>query len=378
MAVMEKKDKVLQQIQASKTADSRAVQDAVSLGEPRPMCYGLVLPKHNDASMPLSSAAANDEWFSWAMPRSDCDSFYPSAEGTEACGQEWGRFASGQSAEACGLESTRGPSALGAGGTEACEQLGSRSSGPCGERPQVKQQESSRLTVLEAENLVLREITRASTMRANELETENLDLRNRLANLMQALDGTLAKTSSCAPATSAAPAADRIPDAAAATVFPRRKPGHTKREPCSAVAPVAVSLEVLESLASYSLPLAASKLGISATAMKKACRKLGISRWPYLPARAGRTFEAQMAQVQVIASVQEEHKNVEEQTAEDLKVPGPPPMPLSRSGSLDFVQSANKGVEQLGSCTDQRNLKHSSSPSPLPLDNMVWGGYKQE
>ena len=375
---MEKKDKVLQQIQASKTADSRAVQDAVSLGEPRPMCYGLVLPKHNDASMPLSSAAANDEWFSWAMPRSDCDSFYPSAEGTEACGQEWGRFASGQSAEACGLESTRGPSALGAGGTEACEQLGSRSSGPCGERPQVKQQESSRLTVLEAENLVLREITRASTMRANELETENLDLRNRLANLMQALDGTLAKTSSCAPATSAAPAADRIPDAAAATVFPRRKPGHTKREPCSAVAPVAVSLEVLESLASYSLPLAASKLGISATAMKKACRKLGISRWPYLPARAGRTFEAQMAQVQVIASVQEEHKNVEEQTAEDLKVLGPPPMPLSRSGSLDFVQSANKGVEQLGSCTDQRNLKHSSSPSPLPLDNMVWGGYKQE
>ena len=39
------------------------------------MCYGLVLPKHNDASVPLSSAAANDEWFSWAMPRSDCDSF---------------------------------------------------------------------------------------------------------------------------------------------------------------------------------------------------------------------------------------------------------------------------------------------------------------
>jgi hypothetical protein len=39
MAVMEKKDKVLQQIQASKTADSRAVQDAVSLSEPRPMCY---------------------------------------------------------------------------------------------------------------------------------------------------------------------------------------------------------------------------------------------------------------------------------------------------------------------------------------------------
>ena len=344
------------------------------------MCYGLVLPKHNDASVPLSSAAANDEWFSWAMPRSDCDSFYPSAEGTEACGQEWGRFASGQSAEACGLESTRGPSALGAGGTEACEQLGSRSSGPCGERPQVKQQESSHLTVLEAENLVLREITRASTMRANELETENLDLRNRLANLMQALDGTLAKTSSCAPATSAAPAADRIPDAAAATVFPRRKPGHTKREPCSAVAPVAVSLEVLESLASYSLPLAASKLGISATAMKKACRKLGISRWPYLPARTGRTL---VAQVGVVARAPAEQQHVEQQGAEDVKVPGLPPMlgmsssmpfsswesstsfqslPLrphfprhrlgSRFGSSDFVQSAN-------------NFRYSMPPSPL-------------
>ena len=340
------------------------------------MCYGLVLPKHNDASVPLSSAAANDEWFSWAMPRSDCDSFYPSAEGTEACGQEWGRFASGQSAEACGLESTRGPSALGAGGTEACEQWGSRSSGPCGERPQVKQQESSHLTVLEAENLVLREITRASTMRANELETENLDLRNRLANLMQALDGTLAKTSSCAPATSAAPAADRIPDAAAATVFPRRKPGHTKREPCSAVAPVAVSLEVLESLASYSLPLAASKLGISATAMKKACRKLGISRWPYLPARTGRTFEAQVAQVEVIARAPAERQLVKQHSAEDVKVPGPPPMPLSRFDSLDFVQSANKSLQQQGA--DTRNFRYSLSPSPLPMSDMVWGGYKQE
>ena len=339
------------------------------------MCYGTSLPTRNDASLSLSSAAACDEWYAWALPSPSRGPSGLSAEGTEACGQEWGRRTTVLSAEVCGLDSTRGPSGLGAEGTESCGQWGRRTSGLCGERPQVKQ-ESSRLTVLEAENRELREISRAESMRANELETENRELRNRIANLMRALEGTLAKPYSCAPATSTAPAADPIPDTAAATVFPRRKPGHTKREPCSAVAPVAVSLEVLESLASYSLPLAASKLGISATAMKKACRKLGISRWPYLPARTGRTFEAQVAQVEVIARAPAERQLVKQHSAEDVKVPGPPPMPLSRFDSLDFVQSANKSLQQQGA--DTRNFRYSLSPSPLPMSDMVWGGYKQE
>ena len=340
------------------------------------MCFGTALPTRYDASMPMSSAAAI-EWYSWGL----------SAEGTEACGKELGRRTSALSEEACGLESTSGPCDLGAEGMEACGLWGRRASGRqtsglCGEWLQVKQ-ESSRLTVLEhltAENRELREMSRAASMRAIELETENRHLHNKIENMKRALDDTLAKPSSCAPATRSDPLAGPIPDAAATTVFPRRKPGHTKREPCSAAAPVAVSLEVLESLAHYSLPLAASKLGISATAMKKACRKLGISRWPYLPARTGRTL---VAQVGVVARAPAEQQHVEQQGAEDVKVPGLPPMlgmsssmpfsswesstsfqslPVrphfprhrlgSRFGSSDFVQSAN-------------NFRYSMPPSPL-------------
>jgi hypothetical protein len=81
---------------------------------------------------------------------------------------------------------------------------------------------------------------------------------------------------------------DSIRRSNGATVFPRRKPNlkRAMENGCPAAAPVSITLEVLEQLASHSLPTAAAKLGISATAMKNACRKLGISRWPYFPASA--------------------------------------------------------------------------------------------
>ncbi len=70
---------------------------------------------------------------------------------------------------------------------------------------------------------------------------------------------------------------------------------------------VAVSLEVLESLASYPLPLAARRLCIGKcdrkSSMKKSCSQLGISRWPYLPEHTVRNIEAQVAQVEVIPYV---------------------------------------------------------------------------
>jgi hypothetical protein len=62
------------------------------------------------------------------------------------------------------------------------------------------------------------------------------------------------------------------------TVMPRRKAGQDLK---SMVAPVSISLETLETYASVPLSKAASELGISSTAMKKACRKLGVTRWPY-------------------------------------------------------------------------------------------------
>ena len=45
--------------------------------------------------------------------------------------------------------------------------------------------------------------------------------------------------------------------------------------------PVVFSLELLDSVRGLSLPLAASTVGVSATAFKKACRRLGVTRWEY-------------------------------------------------------------------------------------------------
>ena len=45
--------------------------------------------------------------------------------------------------------------------------------------------------------------------------------------------------------------------------------------------PVVISLELLDSLHGLSLPLAASTVGVPATAFKRACRRLGVTRWEY-------------------------------------------------------------------------------------------------
>jgi hypothetical protein len=62
------------------------------------------------------------------------------------------------------------------------------------------------------------------------------------------------------------------------TVMPRRKAG---QECAQAAAPVVISKETLEQYKDIPLSKVAAKLGISTTAMKKACRKLGVTRWPY-------------------------------------------------------------------------------------------------
>ena len=65
---------------------------------------------------------------------------------------------------------------------------------------------------------------------------------------------------------------------AANTIFPRRKAGEHARQN---VKPVVLDESTLSSM--YHLPLheAAAALGISATALKSACRKLHIKKWPY-------------------------------------------------------------------------------------------------
>jgi len=61
-------------------------------------------------------------------------------------------------------------------------------------------------------------------------------------------------------------------------IFPRRKVGESKKDTRG---PVLITLDVLESMADVPLSDAARKLGVSSTAIKKACRKIGVQRWPY-------------------------------------------------------------------------------------------------
>jgi hypothetical protein len=62
------------------------------------------------------------------------------------------------------------------------------------------------------------------------------------------------------------------------TIFPRRKQGQHTRTNSQ---PVVLNEATLSQLFTLPLHKAAMKLGISATAMKSACRKLGIKKWPY-------------------------------------------------------------------------------------------------
>ena len=65
-------------------------------------------------------------------------------------------------------------------------------------------------------------------------------------------------------------------------IFPRRArsaiSSADRRTPPSQVV---IGLELLDSLRGLSLPLAASTVGVSATAFKKACRHLDVTRWEY-------------------------------------------------------------------------------------------------
>ena len=66
-------------------------------------------------------------------------------------------------------------------------------------------------------------------------------------------------------------------------IYPRRKAGQKKRDVGSTGKAVMVSLKVLEEFADIPLVHAAKSLGISKTALKSACRALGLDRWPWHP-----------------------------------------------------------------------------------------------
>eukprot|EP00286_Rhodomonas_abbreviata_P028745 CAMPEP_0181306572 /NCGR_PEP_ID=MMETSP1101-20121128/10378_1 /TAXON_ID=46948 /ORGANISM="Rhodomonas abbreviata, Strain Caron Lab Isolate" /LENGTH=482 /DNA_ID=CAMNT_0023412651 /DNA_START=74 /DNA_END=1522 /DNA_ORIENTATION=- len=76
----------------------------------------------------------------------------------------------------------------------------------------------------------------------------------------------------------ASASSESVDDAQTLRLFRRKKHGG---ESCAnGAGPVDISLKLLKDMSHLSLKEASQKLGLSTSAMKKACRKLGVERWP--------------------------------------------------------------------------------------------------
>lgn len=84
-------------------------------------------------------------------------------------------------------------------------------------------------------------------------------------------------------------------------IFPRRKAGQSKRQ-ADNEAPVKLTPESLEAIANIPLVAAAKKLGISKTALKNACRNLGLKRWPFRRRREDARRKAAIASASLSSS----------------------------------------------------------------------------
>jgi hypothetical protein len=92
-------------------------------------------------------------------------------------------------------------------------------------------------------------------------------------------------------------------DGAGPAIFPRRKAGGGG---CSGM-PVIITQEVLKTLEGQPLTAAAQRLGVSPTAFKNACRKLGIRRWAYRKGGAAASAADGIVTADYIQRVQRKH-----------------------------------------------------------------------
>lgn len=103
------------------------------------------------------------------------------------------------------------------------------------------------------------------------------------------------------------------------TLFPRRKAGQTR--PGGGRGPVVLTLELLEQFYGMPLHVAAKRLGICQTAIKKVCRRLGIKKWPYKEMRAP-TDAAKGADCSEDSGSEDGQQTEEEKSGKKLKAEG--------------------------------------------------------
>ncbi|EKX53657.1 hypothetical protein GUITHDRAFT_100635 [Guillardia theta CCMP2712] len=101
-------------------------------------------------------------------------------------------------------------------------------------------------------------------------------------------------------------------------LFPRRKVGQ-QVIPHKGRRPLVIDFSVLQSLFDIPQLQASKRLGISLTAMKQLCRKLGVSRWPYQkPGKKGKTIRRKSQQLSPAALGETNSLPVAEQPVQSL------------------------------------------------------------
>ena len=67
------------------------------------------------------------------------------------------------------------------------------------------------------------------------------------------------------------------------SIIPRFKTSQNRQQtpPASSPSPVVITTAVIDSLRGLPVPHAARSIGVSVTAFKRACRRLGVNRWQY-------------------------------------------------------------------------------------------------
>ena len=145
-------------------------------------------------------------------------------------------------------------------------------------------------------------------------------------------------------------------------LFPRRKAGD-ETVPEKGRRPVEVDLRMIQGLFGVPQPDAAAALGVSLTALKQVCRKLGIPRWPYQrpskQAKHGKRHRASAA-VRPAAGVVVQH-------AENLGSPAPFFPALSARRSAQPSQLAFVGAMPVTDadlvCVGQHSADYEDSVS---------------
>ena len=168
-------------------------------------------------------------------------------------------------------------------------------------------------------------------------------------------------------------------------IFPRRKAGQSSRVD---KVPIELNYEIISKLFCLALPEAAERLGISATAFKAACRRLGVTKWPFRASQRSSAAEVEAANAAAAATLgcavpaekQQQEGVSSKRTGAYKRYKANKPSAgqggeeetSSANGSStgtsaeDFNSSSNHGTEGSPTCDDSASAHHSANSSASP------------